>query len=114
MPDRCSEVADCLRDAVHRTLTKDGNQHRAIQTFLDRLAEYGLFAVPVGELESWLPDLGKGINKQDWVPEMFKRMGIPGGEDYLAPGKGDVWDFIQRVTDWLESQANAVPSTTAT
>lgn len=110
-----------IKDATSRLIKrggilnlKDDKQRLAIQTFLDRLAVYGLFAVQVGELESWLPELGKGINKQDWVPEMFKKMGIPGAEDYLAPGKGDVWEFIQQVTDWLEKQANAVPSSSTT
>lgn len=96
---------------------KDDRQRRAIQTFLDRLAEYGLFAVPVGELESWLPELGRGVNKQDWVPEIFKKMGASGAEDYLAPGDDDVWEFIERITKWLEEQATAaptaLPSTTA-
>lgn len=110
-----------IKEATSRLIKSGGIRNlksektlRAIQTFLDRLAEYGLFAVPVGELESWLPELGNGINKQDWVPEMFKKMGIPGAEDYLAPGMGDVWEFIQQVTDWLEKQANAVPSSTTT
>ncbi len=69
---------------------------------IELLAEIGIFVVDVGELENWLSTLGR-IPKNVWVPEMFLRLGTPGGAVYIEPQNADVWLFVQKVARWLEN-----------
>lgn len=69
---------------------------------LDSLAEYGIFLVPSGELESWLPELEVGGHGPDWLTGVFDRMGLdPQEEGYHRPGSNGVWRFMQRVAGWI-------------
>lgn len=72
-----------------------------VEAFLARLAQYGLFPVPVGELERWLLQFGL-TNKQTWVTDMLARLGVAGGPAYVEPGMGDVWGFVESVASWIE------------
>lgn len=72
----------------------------AVQLFMDAVERYGIFVVGCGQLENWLPHLDITVNKSDWLPAMFERMGpLEGG---LKPEEGDVWDFIRRIATWLD------------
>lgn len=81
---------------------------------LDQLADYGLFVVPGGELESWLKCLGVSSSKHGpgWLIEIFSRMGEdPTSADYVTPGNGDVWKFISHVRTWLaDPQRKGIPA----
>ena len=71
---------------------------------LSNLAEYGIFVVPVGELERWLAHLG--VPERDWLPTVFDRMGNdPAAEGYLKPGDDDVWRFIEQAAGWIADPA---------
>lgn len=71
------------------------------------MAEYGVFIVPVGELEDWLGPLGckppkdeKGKGK--WLREAIEKLGQdPQAEAYVKPVKGDIWDFMREVNSWI-------------
>jgi hypothetical protein len=39
----------------------------ACRSFFGQLAEYGVFVVPVGEIEAWLPELEVSRNKNSWL-----------------------------------------------
>ncbi len=69
--------------------------------FLRSLADFGLFLVPVGELERWLPQLKCSGHGPDWLVEIFGRMGLvdtdPG---YLKPLPEDVWAFLDTIGKW--------------
>ena len=72
------------------------------ELLLDSLAAFGIFIVPTGELECWLPALEVGGHGPEWLTQVFDRMGTDsGGEQYLHPGDGDVWRFMQRVAAWI-------------
>jgi len=72
------------------------------ETLLDACAEYGLFLVPPGELECWLPELEVGGHGPEWLTVVFQKMGIdPTSDDYQHPGSGGVWRFMQRVARWI-------------
>lgn len=87
-----------------------GEDRTRVDAFLERLAEYGLFPVPVGELEKWLNQFGL-TNKQTWVTDMLTRLGVAGGPAYVEPGLGDVWDFVEKIADWIEDPLRlGVPS----
>mgnify|MGYP003676154160 CR=1 FL=1 len=78
----------------------------AVQSFLDSLAEHGVFIVPVGELECWLNALGvdKTNNKPLWLINMFQRLGDdPGAAAYVRAGAEDVWSFIEKIEQWIEN-----------
>lgn len=80
-----------------------GAAARTCKDFLEHLAEYGLFIVPGGELESWLPQLGANRSKHTWLYEIFDKMGSdPMQGAYLRPSEGDVWTFMRGVAQWLQ------------
>lgn len=74
------------------------------QNLIHNLKEYGVFLVPVGELEMWLKKLeidGKGPY---WLIRIFKEMGSdPISSNYVKPSKNDVWVFIREIASWVEN-----------
>ena len=91
--------ADYKDGGIHRL----GGEARALaDTLLTSLAEYGVFLVPYGELECWLPELEVGGHGPEWLTQVFARMGTdPREPGYQKPTGGGVWRFIQRVAVWV-------------
>lgn len=82
---------------------EDGDK-QTIEQFLERMAKYGLFFVPVGELECWLANLGvlRVRNKTAWIMNMFTRLGSdPSEAGYVTPEQTDVWEFIKQIKAWI-------------
>jgi len=80
----------------------DGPNKTACLEFFNNLSEYGVFIVPSGEIESWLSNLEINRAKYSWLTSIFEKMGDdPSHESYVKPSKGDVWDFIGGVKEWL-------------
>lgn len=74
----------------------------ALQNLFTKLADYGLFVVPNGELESWLKQLQATGHGPDWLVEIFKKMGEdPNSPDFLMPSSDDVWSFIDGISEWF-------------
>jgi hypothetical protein len=74
----------------------------AAEQLLGACAEYGLFIVPTGELECWLPELEVGGHGPEWLTAVFHRMGMdPGAPDYQRPTSGGVWRFMKEVAAWI-------------
>jgi ABC-type transporter Mla maintaining outer membrane lipid asymmetry ATPase subunit MlaF len=74
----------------------------ACEDLLKQLAVYGLFVVPVGEVEGWLSGFGVTGAKHAWAVAMLDRLGAdPSVADYIAPTPGDVWDFLRGLARWL-------------
>lgn len=74
----------------------------AVNNLFDKLAEYGVFAVRRGELESWLPNLGATGHGPSWLIAVFEKMGEdPESPDYLKPSNDDVWSFISEIKKWF-------------
>ena len=72
------------------------------EELLASLADYGIFVVPVGELECWLPELEVGGHGPEWLTAVFQKMGTdPTAPDYRKPTGGGVWKFMQRVAAWI-------------
>lgn len=84
-------------DLLNETERAAGNE------FLSQLREFGLFIVPRGELEGWLPNLTPQGKKTDWVVDVLSKMGDPGSDKYVKPGEGDVWDFVRAIVDWVRN-----------
>jgi len=57
-------------------------------------------------VEGWLNYLGVSSKERGWRAEIFERMGSdPANSDYVRPAKGDVWDFIGSISQWLRNPA---------
>jgi predicted ATPase len=84
----------------------DGDRRLAADQFFDNLAEYGIFVVRGGELESWLSKLKVPGKKTDWTVAMLERLGSdPGNASYVQPGHDDVWAFMSSVVNWIKNPA---------
>jgi len=80
-----------------------GSQLADCRCLLAQLQKYGIFVVPVGEVEGWLASLAVNSAKEFWLQRVFERMGSdPAGMDYLHPQEGDVWAFIENIARWVE------------
>ena len=106
-------------DATGRDMKRDGgiailhNQdHEAARNLLAQLAEYGVFVVPGGELESWLKQLGVSGHGPNWLIGMFERMGEdPANANYIRPADNDVWEFMAKTKTWLiDANRKGIPA----
>jgi len=72
---------------------------------LSELGAVGLFLVPVGELESWLPMSMKGIGRED-----KSRWAMLAAEKIEDAGESNenVWKFVRSTADFLESRLKSV------
>jgi hypothetical protein len=72
-----------------------------IEALLEEFKTVGLFLVPRGELESWVPDLMKNTtskeNKAPWATEAARRI------EENGRGTNDVWDFVESVERYIMS-----------
>jgi len=88
----------------------DRGPRDVMEAFIAELSSYGVFVVPVGELENWLKGLG-ATNKQRWVTEILRRLGARGTATYVSPGEGDVWSFLEGLARWtLDPQRAGIPA----
>lgn len=106
-------------DATGRDMKRDGGlailqpqDREAAQNLLSQLAEYGVFVVPGGELESWMKQLGVGGHGPSWLIGMFERMGEdPANANYIHPADNDVWEFMSKAKTWLiEANRKGIPA----
>jgi AAA domain, putative AbiEii toxin, Type IV TA system len=96
-------------EAINKDMKRDGginilsqNDREACVNFFTKLADYGIFVVPNGEIESWLPALSVSRNKSTWLTTIFQSMGEdPNAATYVRPSAGDVWDFIGSIRSWV-------------
>lgn len=74
------------------------------KNFINELTQYGLFVVPSGELESWLPDIEAYGHGNYWLTTKFENMGMdPNLEGYTKPTDDDVWKFIYDIKLWFNN-----------
>jgi len=74
----------------------------ALYNLFSKLADYGLFVVPNGELESWLKGLAVTGHGPNWLIAIFEKMGEdPNSPDYIKPENGDVWEFLEDISKWF-------------
>lgn len=93
---------DMKRDGGVNVLS--GSDKEAANNLFDKLAEYGIFVVRKGELESWLPSLNATGHGPYWLIEVFEKMGEdPDSSHYLKPSTDDVWSFIGEIKKWFDN-----------
>ena len=72
-----------------------------VNSLLSDLGTYGLFLVPVGELESWLPILMKGQSREDknkWAMLAAEKI-----ED-VGEREEDIWQFMRTIYNFIQDQ----------
>ncbi|MEH2412559.1 ATP-dependent nuclease [Nostoc sp.] len=85
-------------DATEKNMKRDGgvdilsgSDREAANNLFDKLAEYGLFVVRKGELESWFLQLAAPGHGPSWLINIFEKMGEdPESQYYLKPSGDDV------------------------
>jgi hypothetical protein len=78
-----------------------GDLSQQLNDLLGQLEKFGLFLVPVGELEQWLAEYEVGVSKTD------KRAWSNAAAQVIQKsGKqiGDVWEFVSKVGRYLSSK----------
>ena len=91
---------DMKRDGGLKALAPEDQE--AVSNLFKRLSEYGMFVVPNGELESWLPELDSSGHGPNWLIETFEKMGEdPKSPTYIKPKDDDVWEFVNQARNWL-------------
>lgn len=112
-----SAVAQAMENSG-KNMKRDGGigilletEREAALNLLKQLGEYGVFVVPGGELESWLPDLVATGHGPSWLINVFEKMGEdPESGEYLRPSSNDVWEFIAKIKTWLvDSTKKGIP-----
>jgi ABC-type cobalamin/Fe3+-siderophores transport system ATPase subunit len=96
-------------DVTNRDMKREGGlsilqqqEKEAAENLFQQLADYGIFAVPGGELESWLKILGATGHGPPWLIDMFVKMGEDVDADaYIKPAEDDVWKFMSKVKEWM-------------
>lgn len=82
-----------------------GSDTQMANNFISDLNKHGLFVVPRGEVEAWLPNLNVSRSKQKWLHDIFGKMGTdPNDACYIKPEPGDVWDFVGGIANWLRDE----------
>lgn len=97
---------DMKRDGGINVLANSDRE--SLMNVLDRLEQYGLFVVRIGELESWLTELGATGHGSSWLVDVFEKMGEdPEDQGYVCPSEGDVWAFLASLKRWLTDPARS-------
>jgi ABC-type cobalamin/Fe3+-siderophores transport system ATPase subunit len=89
-----------------------GESRKQCEHFLERMASYGLFIVPVGQVEHWLSGLGVASDpKQTWLMRIFSALGSdPRSPSYVRPAAEDVWSFVDKIGRWADDpQRSGIP-----
>lgn len=91
---------DMKKDGGVTVLDRDAEE--SCMSLLNQLADYGIFVVSGGELESWLAELGVVGHGPEWLIEVFEKMGAnPQATGYVTPKENDVWKFLEKIGTWI-------------
>ena len=95
----------------NKNMKKDGgisllqeDEQEMADDFFNTLANYGIFVVLGGEIESWLKNLDCAGHGPNWLIQVFNKIGDdPKQSNYLEPDQGDVWDFLRSISKWIKN-----------
>ena len=79
----------------------------AAKHLLSEVGGYGMFIVPVGEIEAWLSDLNIDRSKHTWLKQSLRAWDSLEDEGYIKLAKGDVWDLMDYI-DWFSNSRRGI------
>lgn len=101
----CSDIGiDWKRRGILDVI--DPSMNLSLKTLLSALADFGIFVVPNGELESWLTNIGvePTNNKKYWLLSVFEILGgDPEHGNYINPTNNDIWEFMRDIALWINN-----------
>lgn len=117
IPELSYESLQTMRRNIHQAVKENNinfkkngvsgfkkSDAEAFDMFSQSLAEYGIFIVPNGELESWLKKLESNDHGQKWLIDIFEKMGNdPENSNYMKPKNEDVWEFLHYIKKWISN-----------
>jgi hypothetical protein len=113
LADRMYRLRDLQQKGIDAIPENWGVKERSIRlrervtSIVDSLKSHGIFAVPVGELESWMPVIMNGISRDDkstWAMNAAEKI------EELGEQKGaDIWEFVRTVAQFLSDQFGLEP-----
>lgn len=88
-----------------------GDVREALIILIEELRHWGLFLVPVGELERWLVQLNLvASTKRGWLFKFFEKAGNdPNDANYLRPADADIWEFVEAIARWIQNPVHGLP-----
>ncbi|RLI53422.1 MAG: hypothetical protein DRP09_15765 [Candidatus Thorarchaeota archaeon] len=100
--------ASIKNESIKRGQLKKGGIDVLSQTgemarhLLENLAEFGVFIVPYGELESWLRSLSIRGKGSKWVRNFFQSVGSTNDSpSFVRPSDDDIWRFLDTIGSWM-------------
>ncbi|MFC9825214.1 AAA family ATPase [Streptomyces erythrochromogenes] len=95
---------DDLKLSGVKHLAGSNDAYKAAKRLVTASARLGLFLVPCGELESWVPDVPRG-DKQRWLTEVFEIPENPEEREpwYSQPSQ-ELRDFCQDIRTYLNPE----------
>lgn len=84
----------------------DKSVYHDLKAYLGELRSFGVFLVPVGELEDWVPHLMDGAPSKKKKPERANFMANRIRE--AAAGTDDVWAFIRKMAEYQRDEINRI------
>jgi hypothetical protein len=69
------------------------------QALLGDVQKFGVFLVPRGELESWVPNLMRDTTKENkslWATEAARKI------EERGPADNDIWDFVKAIVSFIK------------
>jgi methionyl-tRNA synthetase len=70
-----------------------------ISSIIDKLKQYGMFIVPVGELEDWFANKTIQDATGIWLVDVLQHM----ENAQFKPGNDEIWKFVRLVNEWISN-----------
>ena len=93
--DVMQETLCHTRGLLKKELELNDNSE-SLKKFIGDLGDYGLFLVPVGELEDWLPNINKDFKKNQWIVKAFEEIENQGSNII----NNNISDFMNKISQW--------------
>ena len=100
----CRELSPIQNLKVNGVAGAPETLQNDLKVLITALDEHGLFLVPCGELESWIPQLMQGAsreNKSRWATEAARKI-----EDH-GKGDDDIWAYMEMIIQNIKTNLSA-------
>lgn len=93
------KLKKCPRDVLNNEM------YEVFNSYISELANWGIFVVPVGQLESWLSRCNlQDTSKRKWLDIALDSISPTSTQQLIYPEDGDVGTFINSIGKWAAKQ----------